>query len=95
MSLPGWAMRSILPFVEAFARSDATAWIGVGSREGFLPVDRARPGLRLMRDFGAGGAIALMPGLPLDDGFIWLPAHGAAPPELWLAPTLPGYRAVF
>jgi hypothetical protein len=95
MLLPGWVSEPIRAFVAAFARGDATAWIGAASREGFLPVDRSRPGSRLMRDLGAGGRLAPLPGLALEDGFVWLPAPGAGPPELWLSPGFGGYRDAY
>jgi hypothetical protein len=95
MMLPAWVSGPIRALVAAFARGDGTAWIGAGSREGFLPVDRTRPGHRLMRDFGAGGKLALLPGLALEDGFVWLPAAKAGPPELWLSPGFAGHRDAY
>lgn len=94
MAFPGWVRSAIAGFVAQFVRSDATAWIGAGSREGFEPVDRSAPQLRLMRDFGRGGRMTALAGLVLDCGFVWLPAD-AMPPELWLDPTVRGYRAIF
>ena len=92
---PAWVTRQITAFVRQFCRSSAEAWIGAGSIEGFEPVDRSRPRARLMRDFGAGGRRILMAGLDRADGFVWRPADPHGEPELWLDPTLKGYRRVF
>lgn len=92
---PAWVTRQIAAFVRQFAGAPGEAWIGVDSLAGFEPVDRTRPSLRLMRDFGAGGRYELLPGLSLDNGFIWRPAGAEAEPELWLDPTVSGYRATF
>lgn len=93
--LPSWAQRAIIAFVESFALTSGETWIGVSSREGFLPVGRARPRRGVMRDLGHGGAIALLPGLPLSDGFVWHPARGAGGPEFWLSPSRTDHRALF
>lgn len=97
--LPAWARQDILGFVTRFAEQPGECWIGVASREGFLPADRSRPGRGVMRDLGHGGAITLLPGLGLDAGFVWHPARapagGAAGAEFWLSPGRADHRALF
>ncbi len=97
--LPSWAQRAIIAFVESFALTSGETWIGVASREGFLPVDRSRSHRGVMRGLGHGGTIALLPGLPLSDGFVWQPARGHGGPggetEFWLSPARADHRALF
>lgn len=86
---PAWVKRQIDAMVAQFCSNKGNeAWIGVQSLAG----------LRNMHEDGLirrGGCLEPMAGLPLSEGFVWRPEAPGGVPELWLAPTKTGYRAVF
>lgn len=89
---PLWVTRAIAQLARQFcSRGGNAAWIGISSLDPFtgrtLP-----PRLRLLRD---GGRYEPMPGLSTSEGVVWRPDTPPDGPELWLAPTKTGYRAVF
>jgi hypothetical protein len=88
---PAWVTRAITQLVRQFcSRFGNSAWIGIASLD---PFAGRGPGPRApLRDSGHYEA---MPGLSSTEGVVWRPAGPPDDPELWLAPTLKGYRAVF
>jgi hypothetical protein len=86
---PAWVTRGIAQLVRQFcSRGGNAAWIGVASLDGFhgLP----RNGLCRL-----GGRYEPLPGLGIADGVVWRPDAGPDEPELWLSPTVTGYRPIF
>lgn len=90
---PAWVTRQIANLVAQFcAGSGNAAWIGVSDREMLATVDR---GSVRVAPFRLGGGYRLLPGLAIEDGFVWVPEATGGEPELWLSPTKTGYREIF
>lgn len=85
---PAWVKRQIDDFVGAFC-ARATL-IGVA---GAAELRRAHPGI----PGWPGGMLdtKAIANLKEAEGFVWRPFTGQGLPQLWLAPTKTGYRAVF
>lgn len=83
---PAWVTRGIAQLIRQFCSDKGNAaWIGVASLDGL----GGEPANGLFR---RGGRYEAMPGLLLAQGFVWRPDAAGDVPELWLSPTLTGYR---
>lgn len=90
---PAWVTRQVACLVAPFcAGTGKAARIGVSDREMLATVDRG--GVR-SGPFRLGGGYRLLPGLVIEDGFVWVPDAADGEPELWLSPGRTGYRDVF
>jgi hypothetical protein len=83
---PSWVSRGIDQLIRQFV-SDV-AWIGIASREIFVPVGFSIPRRN-------GGRIEVLPDVAIHEGFIWRSDNAEDDPELWLSPTKTGYRPAY